>query len=100
MEHILGVSIAIRHAIAQRLSIIKRVDNRIVLITLQRNDSHTANNISNIRTTSRIQKHGPRSTLGYSQHNTTLQEIPNKHITVWRTDANWKYPDIIKTPNY
>jgi len=86
-KYIAGVAIAIHQELTQHISNIKRIDERIMAITLGREHTHTPITL--------LVTYAPHQ--GYNNHEKTkhwelvqqtLQDIPKHHMTIWGADAN------------
>jgi len=86
-KHISGIAIAIHEELDQHVCMVNRINESIMTITLDREQTHTPIAI--------IATYAPHQ--GYNNHEKNkhweqvgkmLQEIPRKHMKIWGADAN------------
>jgi len=86
-KYIAGVAIAIHQELTQRISTIKRIDERIMTITLDHEHTHTP--ITLLVTYAPHQGYNKQEkTKHWELVEQTLNDIPKHHMTIWGEDAN------------
>ena len=82
-----GVAILVREELEPHISHIRRVNHRIVKITLQSEQKHTPVTIINTYAPHQGKTKLER-TERWAQVQQTTTSIPNKRLKIWRADAN------------
>ena len=94
-----GVATLLRQDLTPYISTIKRIDRRIMTVTLQ--DSKALTPITILTT---YAPHKGYTATERKQHrdkvDETIQQIPKSHTPIWRTDANGQLSDRKPGPQY